>query len=301
MGSNGKRKRVFVECRGYNEEEARSLGLNYVSSYRLLQSPGWFKCDDENIICYCYKIEPINIKNVFGYVRTLFRTDIGSLYATWRQGVQDKHTPANFRVFRASGFIPLYTKNEYSRFLRRSPRWRAFCIVYAGMVASNKKINMHVLAAIISPENPTIGKVYKILRYSETKEMIEQELRKQFEASGVTVNTAIQKLEEAYAIAKGKKDAQSMIRVAENYLEVFKKNAKNPQQDPAEIAPSFEVEQNIAKAEEQLNAGAPKSIAVPDNMAEIKKSIKELEEYEQNSILQEASKLLEFPTIPKLP
>jgi len=62
------------------------------------------------------------------------------------------------------------------------------------------------------------------------------------------MKNVVNKFEEAYNIAKAKKDAQSMIRVAENYVDIFKE--KQPQADPYGALPTDVQYEDISKSVE---------------------------------------------------
>lgn len=277
--ANGKQKLVMVRCIGYEQHEADRDGLKYGSLVELVRGPAWFLTDDKYVI-RCHKVD-VPKNKVYCYK---FFTDMGVI----SYNPQKPPNKTSFTVFKNTGYRPL--SNAPTRVNYRGARGRMFAKAYVAFVISGQKVDWAFLGRLVFPKDRNLAaRGKKTLNFWEIRKMIDDETGKQLEKLGITLKGAVDKMEEGYAVAKAKKDAQSMIRVAENYLDLF--NKKAPTQDIPQLdGPG--VLQTLEAAERQL-AGLPE-VTTDDRL---KAALTQYEEVSQEELLAEANKLLIKPEI----
>lgn len=252
----GRRHRTPVHCFAYTPEEAQAKGIQYLNHYKHIAvgQCGWFLTND-NYVVFCRKRESVYAHKSGYYMLHRFVTDMGTWFYSIKEGKEKVVPVINFAIFRAGGYRPLFTKNDYIEKLSRH-RLKAFVSAYTHMVL-NGKIDYDQLGRIISSSNQRSYRMYaiKILKLWKVKQMIQSDIKKALEKQGINVENALNKFEEAYAIAKGKKDAQTMTRIAEDYMELFKEK-QAPNSDPyATNAPlDANYEELVTQGEKELDA-----------------------------------------------
>ena len=227
---NGQRSRVYQVCFAYTEAEAKEKGVLFYDHYRdiPLKGSGWFKTSD-GMIVYCRKREHVYAHQGGAYVLQRFATDLGSFYYSIKNGQEKVAPDISFTLFKAGGCRPLYTKNDY---LEKIPKHRlkAFVAAYVQMLLTSK-VDYDVLGRILKHKQMSFKKLaIKTLALWKVQEMVKNEMIKALEKQGITPDGVVNKFEEAYAVAKGKKDAQTMTRIAENYAKMYEEKA--PKENP---------------------------------------------------------------------
>lgn len=295
-GEKGARRRkVLVPCYAYTEEEARIKGINYAQRYQDIpvHGSGWFKTAD-NYVVYCRKHEHI-FKHHYGYYYLRrFATDMGTWYYSIKADKEKVAPVIKFSVFKAGGYRPLFTKNDYFEKIPKH-KLKVFVTMYVQMILKGQTIDYDMLGRVIqaSDRKPRITAT-KALKIWRVQEMIKNELRAELEKQGITFKDVVNKLEDAYNVAKSKKDAQSMIRVAENYMEVFKKEDKGGPQIPQlpEDANYEDVTKLMHEGERALSG---------DPLIVEKKALAEVRSVLEDGNLQEQiNELMVFPELPKV-
>jgi len=290
---DGARKKAVVHCIGYTQREADSQGVKYYKTINeLVNGPGWFLTDDGYVI-YCYKVVLRISKKESMYDLYRFQSDIGCINFAIKNYLPKFQPKVSFAVFKAGGYRPIGTKNDYiDKFSTR--RLRLFAKAYASFIISGRKVNWELLGMIVAPSDHNYRlKAKKVIKYWKVERMIDEEFKKELATSGITMKNAIDKMEEAYATAKKKGDAQSMIRVAENYIDIFKKAGKN---DDGGM-PSLEgpgVLDALNAAERQLEGLPP--ITTDDTL---KAALIQYEEVTQDDLVAQANELLVKPKLGK--
>lgn len=285
--ANGKRRKVKVACIGYEKKEADTLGIQYVKPHELLHGPSWFITDDGYVI-RCHKVKIEFKSEIRAYERWGFYTDMGHLKCAYVDGNLKFCTQTSFATFKAGGFRPIGTKNDYRK-TYRNKRGAMFARAYVYMVIRGEKINWEFLGRLIRPDDKNlVARGKRTMRYWEIQQMIQNEFEKELKDNGVSIGESVRMLKEAYDVAKGKKDAQSMIRVAENYIDMVKKSKQSNSSDPN--APTDGIDDIIGRAERAING-----IAEPTSDELIQSAQQNLIDSEQEMLLEEANKLLVKP------
>lgn len=289
------RQLVMKTCHAYTPAEAEERSITYYEKYEdiPLGGDGWFKTDDGWIV-HCFKRERIRDYPSTGYLMHRFHTDLGQWCYAKKEGNVTVRPTIQFHGFKANGYRPLYTKNDYIRKLNK-PRLMLFVKAYVAMILKGERVDYEMLGRIMERKHWNYRKyALNLIKTWEVKEMISKELLKQFEAEGVTLKSTITKFEEAYAIAKAKKDAQTMTRVAENFLEVFVKSAEEKTQDPASLVVDYTEVSNMITAAEGRMSGDEH--AVERKSIEAVKSEVETFEEEQVAYAESINELMTIPS-----
>lgn len=253
----GRRNRTPVHCFAYSPEEAQSKGIQYFNHYKHIEvgQGGWFLTSDKMVV-YCKKRESVYAHKSGYYLLHRFVTDMGTWFYSMKEGKEKVVPVINFAIFRAGGYRPLFTKNDYLEKLSKH-RLKAFVSAYTHMVLKGK-IDYDQLGRIISSGEQKSYRMYaiKILKLWKVKQMIQSDIKKALEKQGITIESAINKFEEAYGVAKSKKDAQTMTRIAEDYMELFKeKQAANTDPYPTQPPIDANYEELVTNGEKALEAG----------------------------------------------
>lgn len=295
LRQDGTRKKVLLNCIGYAQREADLQGVKYYTTINeLVNGPGWFLTDDGYVV-YCYKVVLRISKKEMMYDLYRFQTDIGCINYAIKNHLPKFQPKVSFTVFKAGGWRPIGTKNDYiEKFSTR--RLRLFAKAYATYIMNGRKVNWELLGMIAAPSDHNFTlKAKKIIRYWKVERMIDEEFKKQLETNGVTMKGAIDKMEEAYAVAKSKKDAQTMVRVAENYIDIFKKSGKSDNGGMPELEGPG-IMQALETAERQLN-----NLPEPTTDDKLKAALVQYEEVSgettQDELLREANRLLIKPEV----
>lgn len=219
-------KKVIFEI--YTEQEAKDRNIPY--RHWKLCSPGDYGLSDDGFVGVCLSKKVYKSKKK-GTVNSVIFMAFGAAWLTKSGYINYLERKANNTFSRTSA------RSSDEAQAARSKTKNAV-ILAADQLVRTGDIDFHKLGELFRPDqvDPT-ATMRRLFKSEIVQTMLREEVRKALEVKGITEETVVSRLDEAYGMALKSKDLPNMLRSTENFVEIL-----HMKQKPVKVTETLEVE-----------------------------------------------------------
>lgn len=203
----------------YSQSEADDAGIKY-SHWKEAKEGEWALSDDGYVgECLSVMGPYTNYQNYKRYFMVF----------SYGKAFKCHSAKLNFLDHKATNSYCWIGTNDWATKESRTTRGKRFITAYVMMFMAGESIDWKKLGLIYRPDRKGTApaRVAKRLFKQEAfKEMIQQKMIEVFKGKNISEEDVIEMFQDALAVAKDKKDAKEMRKVAEDFRDMFDMNPK---------------------------------------------------------------------------
>lgn len=197
----------------YTLEEAEANNIEF--KYWKNAKAGEYGLTDDNYVAKCIK-------------RRIYNKRVNVVYPFGQQFINKSGSgKLEYEPHKFSGSFSMITAKKAWETKKGKTLYKQFAKIYALMSLSGN-IDYELLGKSLG-KNEAIpaAKAKALLKKEWMQEMVDKEIKKHLDKKGIDEGNVIDMINEAYAIAKDKKDPSNMLRASENFVNILGMKASN--------------------------------------------------------------------------